>query len=89
MRIAVFYNLTFSGAKRTVLEHVKGLKALGNSVDVYTLNSEHDIFDPEHIADNGYIYEYRQKIVNIPFLERIVKDLSDFIMLKSIHKKTT
>ena len=87
MRIAVFYNLSFSGAKRTVLEHVKGLKALGHIVDVYTLSAEYDIFDPGKIANNEYRYEYRQKIVNIPFLERIVKDLSDFILLKSIHKK--
>ena len=87
MRIAVFYNLPFSGAKRTVQEHVKGLKALGHSVDVYTLDMEYDIFDPGKIANNEYKYEYRQKIVNIPFLGRIVKDLSDFILLKSLHKK--
>jgi len=87
MKIAVFYNLPFSGAKRTVQEHVKGLKALGHSVDVYTLDMEYDIFDPGKIANNEYKYEYRQKIVNIPFLGRIVKDLSDFILLKSLHKK--
>lgn len=87
MKIAVFYNLTFSGAKRTVLEHVKGLKALGHLVDVYTLDRERDIFDPGSIADKEYRYEYQQKIVNIPFLKRIVKDLSDFILLKAVHKK--
>lgn len=87
MKIAVFYNLSFSGAKRTVLEHVKGLRALGHNVDVYTLDTEHDIFDLGKIADNEYRYEYRQKIINVPFLRRIVKDLSDFVLLKSIHKK--
>lgn len=87
MKIAIFYNLPFSGAKRTVFEHVKGLKALGHTVDVYTSDMEYDIFDPGKIANNEYRYEYRQKIVNIPFLERIIKDLSDFILLKSIHKK--
>lgn len=87
MRIAVFYNLPFSGAKRTVLEHVKGLKALGHTVDVYTQDMEHDIFDPGNIADNEYRYEYQHIIVNIPFLARIVKDLSDFILLKLLHRK--
>lgn len=87
MKIAVFYNLPFSGAKRTVLEHVKGLKGFGHSVDIYTLDTEYDIFDPGRITDNEYRYEYHQKIVNLPFLGRIVKDLSDFILLKSIHKK--
>lgn len=87
MRIAVFYNLPFSGAKRIALEHVRGLKALGHTVDVYTLDRDHDIFDPGKIADNEYRYEYRQKIVNIPFLKRIAKDLSDFSLLKLLHRK--
>lgn len=87
MKIAIFYNLTFSGAKRTALEHVKGLKALGHIVDVYTLDRGHDIFDPGNIADNEFRYEYQPKIINIPFLKRIAKDLSDFILLKAIHKK--
>jgi len=87
MKIAVFYNLTFSGAKRTVLEQVRGLRALGHVVDVYTLDKGHDIFDPGSAANNEYRYEYQQKIINIPFLKRLVRDLSDFILLKSIHGK--
>lgn len=87
MRIAVYYNLAFSGAKRTVLEHVKGLKELGHTVDVYTLDREHDIFDPGNVADSEHRYEYRQKIVNLPFLKRIIKDLSDFNLLRAIHRK--
>ncbi|OGH24860.1 MAG: hypothetical protein A3B47_01980 [Candidatus Levybacteria bacterium RIFCSPLOWO2_01_FULL_39_24] len=87
MKIAVFYNLKFSGAKRTVQEHVKGLKALGHTVDVYTTDEEHDIFDPRNVASNEYRYEYRQIIVYIPLLKRIVRDLSDFDVLKSIHRK--
>ena len=87
MKIAIFYNLTFSGAKRTVQEHVKGLKALGHTVDVYTLNEEYDIFDPGSVASNEYKYKYQQKIINIPFLKHLVKDLSDFVLLKAIHKK--
>ena len=87
MKIAVFYNLTFSGAKRTVLEHVKGLKALGHSVDVYTLDADRDIFDPGIAAHNEYKYIYKQIIINIPFLKRVIRDLGDFILLKSVHRK--
>lgn len=86
MKIAVFYNLTFSGAKRTVLEHVKGLRALGHTVDVYTLDEEHDIFDPGAVADNDYRYKYKQIILNVPLLGRIIRDIGDFYILKSIHE---
>jgi glycosyltransferase involved in cell wall biosynthesis len=87
MKIAVFYNLVFSGAKRTVFEHVKGLKSLGHTVDVYTLDEGSDIFTPGLISDNEYRYKYRQNATNIPFLKRITEDLSDFINLKAIHRK--
>jgi glycosyltransferase involved in cell wall biosynthesis len=87
MKIAVFYNLGFSGAKRTVFEHVKGLKTLGHIVDVYTLDDNSDIFSPGKIADNEYKYTYRRVSVNIPFLKRLIEDLSDFNKLKSIHNK--
>ena len=51
MKIAIFYNITFSGAKRVVMEHVKGLKLLGNSVDVFTTDTKTDIFDPGQYAN--------------------------------------
>lgn len=86
MKIAVYYNLNFSGAKRTVFEHVKGLKSLGHNVDVYTIDNKHDIFDPGSISDNEYRYEYRQKIIPLPFLRHFTQDLSDFYLLKRIHK---
>lgn len=85
MKIAVFYNLTFSGAKRTVLEHVKGLKNLGHFVDVYTPDEDCDIFNPGKIADNEYRYKYQQMTASIPFFRRMVGDLSDFKRLESIH----
>ena len=46
MKIAIFYNVAFSGAKRVVLEHVKGLKLLGHTVDIYTTDQANDNFDP-------------------------------------------
>jgi len=87
MRIAVFYNLPFSGAKRTVAEHVKGLKEFGHIVDVYTLDQEKDIFSPGNHADNEYTYIYHQRKVNLPFLRKITEDLSDFYLLKKLHKR--
>lgn len=87
MKIAVFYNLPFSGAKRTVFEHAKGLNSLGHTVDVYTLDQEHDIFDPGSISKHEYRYKYRQKIIPLPFLRHFTQDLSDFYLLKMIHKK--
>src|SRR3989344_5080287 len=87
MKIAVFYNLPFSGAKRTVFEHVRGLKSLGHAIDVYTIDTHHDIFDPGSIAHNEYRYVYRPKIINVPFLKHLTNDICDFYILKSVHKK--
>ncbi len=86
MKIAVFYNLPFSGAKRTVLEHVRGLQKLGHAIDVYTIDAGNDIFDPGDLADNEYRYDYRKKIINTPFLKKITNDLSDFFILKILHR---
>src|SRR3989344_4029583 len=87
MKIAIFYNLTFSGAKRTVFEHARGLRELGHTIDVYTLDEGHDIFDPGSVVDKEYRYAYEQKIINLPLLKKITSDLSDFYLLKSVHKK--
>lgn len=87
MKIAIFYNLYFSGAKRTVFEHTKGLKKLGHSVDIYTIDQFRDIFDPGSMADNVYHYEYKQIVINFPFLRHITRDFSDFFLLKRLHKK--
>lgn len=87
MKIAIFYNLPFSGAKRTVLEQVKGLRSLGHSVDVYTMDADHDLFDPGRFANRRFYYNYKPIIVNVPFLKKVTSDLSDFFLLKNLHKK--
>lgn len=87
MKIAVYYNLPFSGAKRAVFEQVKGLKDLGHKIDVYTINKEEDFFDPGLISDKNYTYEYKQKTINLPFVKKITKDLSDYFLLRNLHKK--
>ena len=69
-------------------EHVKGLKALGNFVDVYTIDEALDIFDPGKFADNKYIYSFNPRVLNIPILKRIKADFIDtFLSLRLLHKK--
>lgn len=88
MRIAVFYYIEFSGAKRVVMEHVKGLRALGNIVDVYTTDSALDIFDPGKFANNKYLYSFNPITLKVPILKRIKADFIDtFLSLRRLHKK--
>lgn len=87
MKIAIFYNLPFSGAKRQVMEHVKGLRSLGHRVDIYTSDQEHDIFDPGLFADNEFRYLFRSKIINLPIIKRVKSDLSVFFILRELHRK--
>jgi len=88
MKIAVFYNIEFSGAKRVVKEHVKGLIEIGNTVDVYTIDSQSDIFDPKVIASKSYLYNFSNKRVNTPLLGRLKSDFIDtFFRLRVLHKK--
>ncbi|CAN5195594.1 hypothetical protein BH09PAT1_BH09PAT1_3940 [soil metagenome] len=87
MQIAIFYNLPFGGAKRVVREHVKGLRSLGNTVDIYTLNQKQDMFDPSVFANSIFNYPFLLNKSNIPFFSRLIKDLQIFISLKNLHKK--
>jgi glycosyltransferase involved in cell wall biosynthesis len=88
MKIAVFYYIKFSGAKRVVQEHVKGLKALGHSIDLYTTDDALDIFDPGKFADNKYLYSFNPMTFDVPVLKRIKADFIDtFLGLKLLHKK--
>ena len=86
MKIAVFYNLAFGGAKRVVLEHVRGLKKNGHSVDLYTTNSESDAFDPSPIADNFFSYTISLES-SVPVVKRLIKDYKNFFVLKNLHRK--
>lgn len=87
MRIAIFYNLAFGGAKRVVFEHVKGLKERDHTVDVYSVNPEPDIFDPSTYSDTAYSYIFRHDIYKLPVIGRFMKDYKTFFLLKSFHKK--
>jgi glycosyltransferase involved in cell wall biosynthesis len=85
MKIAVFYNLNFGGAKRVVYEQVKGLKKRGHTIDIYVLNHQEDIFDPYKYSENVYVYEYREK--RLPVLNKFFSDIQTFTSLKQLHKK--
>lgn len=86
MKIAVFYNLSFGGAKRVVFEQIKGLKNRGHILDLYTVNPQNDIFDPSLFCKNTFEYQ-----INLTsrhhFIKRFIKDYKNFFTLKNLHKK--
>lgn len=86
MKIAVFYNLSFGGAKRVVLEHIKGLRSKGHILDLYTINPQTDIFDPSKFCQNTFNYAIDLESKN-SFIKRLVKDYKNFFTLKNLHKK--
>lgn len=87
MKIAIFYNLPYSGAKRAVQEHCKGLTKLGNYVDIYTLNHLKDDFEPSIYANKEYIYNFTSLNLKLHLIGRFVNDLEIFFKLKALHKK--
>lgn len=87
MKVAVFYNLYFGGAKRVVFEHTKGLMELGHTVDIYTLDQEIDMFNPGLVANKEYKYNFSLLNIRIPILSRILLDLQVFHKLRNLHKK--
>lgn len=86
MKIALFYNLSFGGAKRVVFEHARGLKNKGHILDLYTVNPKNDIFDPSLFCKNTYNYKINLTS-SYPFIERFIRDYKNFFTLKNLHKK--
>ena len=86
MRIAIYYNLAFGGAKRVVFEHAKGLKKR-NQVDVYTVNPQRDIFDPSIYANTAYAYTFQHDNYKLPIVSRFIRDYKKFFSLKIFNKK--
>lgn len=87
MKIAVFYNLQVSGAKRVVFDQVKWLRKLNHVVDVYTIKPQDELFNPSGFASNMYLYTYSPAIINLPLLKRLTEDIGAFTTLKKLHKK--
>lgn len=86
MKIAVFYNLAYGGAKRAVQAQVRGLSKLGHFVDVYTIDQETDNLSPGTFARNEYKYNFTPFNLPIPFVSRFISDISVFFLLKNLHK---
>lgn len=88
MKIAVFYNLLFGGAKRVVYEQVKGLTQRNHRVDVYRLDGEIDVFDPFQFAHSVHKYAFDLGIFQtVPVLDRLEYDFRAFYNLKNLHHK--
>lgn len=87
MKVAVFYNLAFGGAKRVVLEHVRGLVKRGHTVDLYTTDFEKDIFNPSPEAHAAYRYPFDNETIHLPMINRFVADYQNFFRLKNLHKQ--
>lgn len=86
MKIAVYYNLEFGGAKRVVFEHVRGLTNRNHIVDVYTTDFEYNIFDPSKKVNTVYRYPFNEVSV-ITGINRFVSDYKNFVTLKKLHKR--
>jgi glycosyltransferase involved in cell wall biosynthesis len=87
MKIAVYYNFDYGGAKRVVKEQVRGLVKLGHQVDVYTIDNKEDDLNPSRFSTNSYKYHFKPLQISVPFIGRIISDLSIFILLRNTHKK--
>ena len=87
MKIAVFYNLDFGGAKRAVFEQTKRLKERGHTVDVYTTDKNLDYFDLKSVSNNFYYFKFNLLERKIPFLGRFINDFKTLYSLNKLHKK--
>ncbi len=87
MKIAIYYNLAYGGAKRSVQSHVKGLKELGHAVDVFTHDNQKDEFSPGRFAGTEYLYPFAVTKIPLPIIGRVVQDFQVFYKLKQLHKK--
>lgn len=86
MYIAIFYHLPVSGAKRVVFEQAKWLKSFGHKIDIYTIKHPDSFFNPSDFAENTFLYDYKPITLIFPFIKRLTKDCSDFILLKNLHR---
>jgi glycosyltransferase involved in cell wall biosynthesis len=87
MRIAVYYNLNFGGAKRVVFEQVKGLCKKGHIIDLYLISKEEDIFDPVKYVKKVFKYNYNENLTPISLFSKLQKDINVFVRLKKLHSK--
>lgn len=87
MKVAFFYHLKFGGAKRVVMDQVKGFKKERIYVDVYTINHEKDFFDPSGYANNFSNYNFDTKFINLPIIGQLFNLYYVLFSLKKLQKK--
>lgn len=87
MKIAIYYNLLFGGAKRVVLDQTKKLIKKGHEVHIYTTDKEIDSLDPGKVAHKIFKYEFDERKDKIPIFDRLVNDIKFFCTLANLHKK--
>lgn len=86
MKIAMFHELDFGGAKRVVMEFAKRLKK-NHLVDLYYVNEKKDN-NIEDFFTNIYWYEFNSKIwKGNSWKVRFYKDTIELIKLYNLHKK--
>jgi len=86
MKIAVFHNLPFGGAKRVLYEELKALSKK-HEVYLYQLSGEKDdVFDFRKYTKE--FHEFKFSLANeFPgFLNRLYSDYKKFFVLKKLHK---
>lgn len=85
MRIAIFHELDFGGAKRAVMEFAKNLRK-NHIVDLYYLDENKD--DVEDYFNKVYYYKFSSKIwKGNNWKVRLYKDTIELIKLYNLHKK--
>jgi len=87
MKLAVYYHLNFGGAKRVVYEQVKGLVQMGHTVDVYSVNSQDDVFSPKPIASSFHNEILNRGNEGIPFVGRLFTAFNTFFLLRELNKR--
>lgn len=86
MRIAIFHELAFGGAKRTVSEFTKRLSKIFE-VDLYYVDSKKDENFKDFI-ENAFFYPFYPKPwVGKNWIVRLYKDTIELASLYNLHKK--
>lgn len=87
MKIAVFHNLPFGGAKRVLYEEIKALSK-EHEVYLYQFSGEKDIvFNLKKYAKEVHEYKFSFKNQFPGFLSILYSDYKKFFKLRELHKK--
>lgn len=86
MKIAVFHNLPFGGAKRVLYEEIKALSKK-HQIYLYQLSGERDnVFDMRTYSKEIHEYGFSLKNDFPAFFKRLYSDYKKLFVLRKIHK---